>query len=101
MDNKKQIVKIFPDEMMSGTVTNQQELNESFLKYPNFSKTYIQTALYWKNTRKWYEDHWSKVFKYLDKNFLDRFKMEEEHYARAWEFHLASVLLDKGLELVP
>ena len=48
MNNKEQIAKIFPDEMMSRTVTNQQELNGAFLKYPNFSKTYIQTALYWK-----------------------------------------------------
>ncbi len=90
---------IFPDEMKSGSVTNQKELDEAFLKYPNISKTYIQTALYWKDTRKWYEENWPKVFKYLDKDFLDRFKMEEEHHARAWEFHLASVLLDKGLEL--
>ena len=99
MDNKEQITKIFPDEMISGTVTNQQELNEAFLKYPSFSKAYIQTALYCEDTRKWYEENWPKVFKYLDKDFLDRLKMEEEHYARAWEFHLASVLLDKGLQL--
>src|SRR3989344_1721861 len=99
MDNKEQIAKIFPDEMMSRTVTNQQELNGAFLKYPNFSKTYIQTALHWKDARKWYEENWPKVFKFLDKNFLDRFRMEEEHYARAWEFHLATVLLNKGIEL--
>lgn len=99
MDNKEQIVKIFPDEMISGTVTNQNELNEAFLKYPNISKAYIQTALDWEDTRKWYEENWPKVFKYLDKGFLDRFKKEEEHYARAWEFHLASVLLNKGLKL--
>lgn len=91
--------KIFPEELKSGSITNQKELEESFSKYPNISKTYIQTALYWKDTRKWYEENWPKVFKYLDKDFLDRFKMEEEHYARAWEFHIASVLLDKGLEL--
>lgn len=99
MNKKEQIAKIFSDEMISGTVTTQEELGEAFSRYPNISKTYIQTALYWKDTRKWYEENWPKVFKYLDKDFLDRFRMEEEHYARAWEFHLASVLLDNGLEL--
>lgn len=99
IDDNKQTIKIFPDELVSGTVTNQKELDEAFIKYPNFSKTYIQTALYWEDARKWYESNWLKVYKYLDKNFLNKFQTGEEHYARAWEFHLAAVLLDKGLQL--
>lgn len=95
----KKISKIFPDNLISGSVKNQKELNDAFLKYPSFSKTYIQTALYWKDTRKWYEDNWPKVYKYLDKNFLDKFQAETEHRSRAWEFHLAAVLTDKGLNL--
>jgi len=98
-NSNKKLIKIFPDELVSGTVTNQKELDDAFLKYPNFSKAYIQTALYWEETRKWYEENWPKVSNYLDKNFLDKFRMEEEHHARAWEFHLASVFLEKNLNL--
>lgn len=99
LNTSKQIEKIFPDEFVSGSVTNQKELDDAFLKHPDFSKEYIQIALYWKETRKWYEENWPKVSKYLDKNFLDKFKTEKEHYARAWEFHLASVFLERGLKL--
>lgn len=93
------ISKIFPDNFISGTVKNREELNDAFLKYPNFSKTYIQTALYWEDNRKWYEDNWLKVYKYLDKNFLEKFQTETEHRSRAWEFHLAVVLIDKCFNL--
>lgn len=99
MDDKEQITKIFSDGLVSGTVTNQKELDEAFMKYPNLSRTYIQTALYWKDVRKWYENYWPQVYKYLDKNFLKKFQMEEEHYARAWEFYLAAVFIEKGLRL--
>ncbi len=90
---------IFPPNFVSGSVRSQEELDAAFLKYPNISKDYIQTALYWEDTRKWYEDHWPKVCKYLDKDFLQRFQMEEEHNARAWEFHVAAVFSDKGLKM--
>lgn len=93
------ISKIFPDNLISGTVKNQKELNDAFLKYPNFSKTYIQIALYWEDTRKWYENNWPKVYKYLDKNFIEKFQTESEHRSRAWEFHLTAVLTDKGFNL--
>ncbi|PIR95757.1 hypothetical protein COT93_00720 [Candidatus Falkowbacteria bacterium CG10_big_fil_rev_8_21_14_0_10_37_18] len=95
----KKISQIFPNYFVSGSVKNQKELDEAFKQYPNFSKTYIQTALYWQDTRKWYEDNWPKVYKYLDKNFLKKFQTETEHRSRAWEFHLATVLRDKGLNL--
>jgi len=93
------ISKLFPNNLISGTVKKQKELDDAFIKYPNLSKTYVQTALYWEDVRKWYEDNWPKVYKYLDNNFIDRFQAEEEHYSRAWEFHLAYVLLDKGFNL--
>ena len=94
------ILKIFPDNFILGTIKNQKELDDAFQKYPNFSKTYIQTALYLEETRKWYEDNWPKVYKYLDKKFLDNFQKEAEHHSRAWEFHLATVFIEKGFQLI-
>lgn len=87
---------LFPNDMISGSVKNQQELDDAFKKYPTFSKTYVQTAVYWEETRKWYEKNWPKVFKYLDNGFFNKFRLEAEHHARAWEFHLVAVLLEKG-----
>lgn len=84
----KNISKIFPDCLISGSVKNQKDLNMAYKQYPNFSTTYIQTALYWEDSRKWYEDNWPKVYKYLDKNFLDKFQTGSEHRARVWEFYL-------------
>lgn len=89
---------LFPTNLISDPIESQEELDAAFAKYPQFSKTYVQIALYWKDTRKWYENHWPKVYKYLDKDFIQRFQMEKEYNARAWEFHVAAVFTDKGLK---
>jgi hypothetical protein len=91
--------KIFPDNLKSGSITSQEELDDAFAKYSNLSCAYVQTAVYWEEYREWYEKHWPTVCKYLDHDFLDNFKMESEHTARAWEFHIATVLTEQGLHL--
>jgi hypothetical protein len=93
------VCEIFPDNLISGSVKSQKELEDSFKKYSSLSRTYIQTALYWQDYRKWYEDYWPKVYKYLDSDFVDKFKTEKGHAARAWEFHLAVVFIEKGIKL--
>lgn len=95
----KALEAMFPESLVSGSVVSQRGLIEVFKQYPEFSRTYVQTAVHSIKTREWYEGNWSKVQKYLDNNFLDRFKLEAEHHARAWEFHLAAVLFEKGLLL--
>jgi len=90
---------LFPVEMASGSVKSQADLDAGFSTYPQLSRTYVQTALYWEDLRKWYENHWPRVHYYLDRDFLRKFKLEEEHLARAWEFHIAAVFSDKGLLL--
>lgn len=91
--------KIFSDELVPGSVESQEDLDEAFRIHSNFSRTYVQTAVYWQEYREWYEKNWQKVCKYLDRDFLDRFKMEAEHHARAWEFHIATVLTEQGFKL--
>lgn len=91
--------KLFPEELISGCVQSQEDLGAMFMRYPNFSKTYVQTATHWKEYRDWYEKQWPHVYKYLDKDFLNRFKTEAEHDARAWEFHIAAVLSEHGIKL--
>ncbi len=90
---------IFIKELKAGSVKSQEDLDAVFAKYPNLSKAYIQTATYWKEYRDWYEKYWPLVYKFLDKDFLKQFKSESEHIARAWEFHLAAVLTEKGIKL--
>lgn len=92
--------EIFPKNLISGTVKNQDDLDRIFDDNPSLSKKYLQIATYWTETRKWYEDNWPKVQKYLDKGFLNKFKMESEHDARSWEFQLASVFINEGLNLI-
>lgn len=92
--------EIFPKNLISGSVKNQSDLEKIFNDNPNISKTYLQIATYWKETRDFYDSNWCKVKKYLDKNFLNKFKMESEHDSRAWEFHLASVFINEGLNLL-
>lgn len=90
---------IFLNNLIPQSVKSQQELEDIFATYPHLSRLYIQTAVYMKETREWYEDNWPKVYKYLDKDFLDQFRLETEHRARAWEFYLAVVLLRYGFLL--
>lgn len=91
--------KIFPDNFISGSITNQKELDDAFTKYSTFDKTYIQIALYDKTTRKWYEENWPKVHPYLGKDFLKRFQ-EKEHRSSSWEFYLATVFINKKFKLL-
>ncbi len=92
--------QLFPRELVSGSVKTQADLNAAFLKYPNLSRSYLQTALYEKGLRNWYERNWPKIFKFLDNDFVNRFKMEQEHSARAWEFQVSAVFIEKGLKLL-
>lgn len=91
--------KIFPENMVSGSVTTQEELDLAISTYSDLSPTYVQTALYWQESRAWYEDNWPRVCKYLDHDFLSKFKIDAEHAARAWEFQIAAVLVEKGFKL--
>lgn len=91
---------LFDSEFITASIKSQADLDAAFLKYPKLAKAYIQTALYWSDLRKWYECNWPKIFRFLDKDFINRFKMEQEHIARAWEFNIATVLVNKGLELM-
>lgn len=90
---------LFPENFVSGSIKSDKELQDAFEKYPNFSRAYITIALGKPDLRKWYEDKWPQLYKYLDKNFVARFQNEQEHLSREWEFHLASVLLDRGITL--
>ncbi len=89
---------LFPHNLVSGSVKSQIELDDAFLKYPDYSKGFITIALAEPDLRKWYEDKWPKLRGYLDKNFITGFQ-SEEYLSRKWEFHLAAVLLDRGLSL--
>ena len=99
MINKNCHQKIFGDEFESGSVKSQEDLDAAFSKHPDLSKTYVQTATYWEDYRDWYEKHWPVVCKCLDQDFLSKFRMESEHTARAWEFHIATVLTERGIVL--
>jgi hypothetical protein len=91
--------KMFPEELVAGSVQTQEELNAAFAKWPTLSKAYVQTAVYWEKYRVWLEEYWPQVCRHLDKNFLEKFKTEAEHVSRAWEFHLAAVLIKNGIHL--
>jgi len=90
---------LFSSEFISGSVKTQEQLDVALALYPNLSASFITIALYRSDTRKWYEDNWQKLYKYLDKDFADKFKSKSEHESRIWEFHVAFVLLDRGLNL--
>lgn len=90
---------LFPVGLIAGSVRNQKELDAAFLKYPDYPRAFVAIALAKPEIRKWYEDRWPKLLEYLDKDFSIRFQKENEHHARAWEFHLGSVLLGQGLPL--
>jgi len=90
---------LFPENFLSGSIKSDKELEGAFAQYPNFSRAYIVIALGKTGLRKWYEDKWPELQKYLDKNFIVGFQSEREHLSRAWEFHLASVLLNHQLLL--
>ncbi|XOB42235.1 MAG: hypothetical protein ACKKMP_02640 [Candidatus Nealsonbacteria bacterium] len=87
---------LFPHNLVSGSVKDQRDLDNAFLQYPNYSKAFVAIALAKPDIREWYENRWSKLKKHLDKDFSIRFQKESEHAARAWEFHLGTVLLERG-----
>lgn len=91
--------ELFPQNFLSGSIKNQEELDKALSQYSGFSKAFIAIALAEPEIRKWYEDRWPELQKYLDKDFASRFQKESEHAARAWEFHLGTVLLERRLEL--
>lgn len=91
--------ELFPQNFLSGSVKDQEKLDKTLLQYPGFSKAFIAIAVAKPEIRKWYEDQWLELQKYLDKDFASRFQKESEHAARAWEFHLGTVLLEHRLEL--
>lgn len=93
------MTKLFPENFISGSITNQAGLNTALLQFPNYSKTFIAIALAKPEIRRWYEDRWPQLQKYLDRDFEAKFQSESEHSARAWEFYLGSVLLERGLAL--
>lgn len=90
---------LFPENFISGSIKNDKEFDDVLARYPNFSRAYIAIAFGKPDLRKWYEDRWPQLYKYLDKSFVVRFQNEQEHLSREWEFHLASVLLDRGMSL--
>jgi len=90
---------LFPQELISGSVQTQKELDAVLAQYSNFSRSLITIGTHRTDTRKWYEEYWQKLYKYLDKDFATKFQLESEHEARGWEFHIASVLLDHGIVL--
>jgi len=90
---------LFPENFISGSIKNDKEFENALVQYPNFSRAYIAIALGKPDLRKWYEDKWPQLYKYFDKDFVSRFQNEQEHLSREWEFHLASVLLDRGITL--
>lgn len=93
------IEPLFPKNFISGSIKTNRGLDRVCARYPDLSRAYILIALGEPDLRKWYEDGWLQLYKYLDKNFISGFKNEEEHLSRAWEFHLASVFLDYGLPI--
>ncbi len=93
------MTKLFPKEFISGSITNKTDMNAACLKFPQYSKTFLYIALARPGVRKWYEDRWPQLQKYLDKNFATKFQMESEHPGRAWEFHLGATLLERGFAL--
>jgi len=90
---------LFPPELIADSVHTQEELDEALAQHSHLSVTLVTIAVSRPETRKWYEDYWQKLYKYLDKDFANNFQLESEHEARAWEFHIASVLFDHGLSL--
>ncbi|NCU28453.1 MAG: hypothetical protein EOM85_02165 [Candidatus Moranbacteria bacterium] len=92
--------EIFPKNLIMGSVKNTDDYKKIISENPKLSEKYIWIATYSEKSREFYESNWPKVEKYLDKNFLDKFKMESEHDSRAWEFHLASVFINEGLNLL-
>ncbi len=90
---------LFPPELISGSVHTQEELAAALADNSHLSGSFITIAVDRPETREWYEERWQKLYKYLDKDFAQKFILETEHESRAWEFHIASVLFDRGLAL--
>lgn len=90
---------LFPSKFISGSIKTQAELDAALAQYSNLSRSFVGIGLNRPDTRKWYEDNWQKLYKYLDKDFAKKFRLESEHEARGWEFHIASVLFDHGVAL--
>lgn len=90
---------LFPENLIAGSVKDQGQLNAAFLQYPYLPKAFIAIALAKPEMRSWYEERWQEVRPYLDKDFVKRFQNANEHEARAWELHLAVVLLQNHLPL--
>ncbi len=90
---------LFPTEFISGSVETQEQLDAALAHYHAHSPSFVTIGLYRKETREWYEQNWSKLYKYLDKDFANKFRSKAEHLSRLWEFHVAHVLLDRGLKI--
>jgi hypothetical protein len=90
---------LFPTELLPGSVDSREELEQAFAQYPDYSEEYLAIALAKLRIREWYEEQWSFVRDYLDKDFKDRLKIKGEWLGRAWEFHLAAVFKKYDLPL--
>jgi len=91
--------ELFPKELLSGSVQTQEQLDAALVKYQNYHPSLITIGLYRTDTRDWYEKNWKNLYKYLDKDFVNKFRSKAEHLSRLWEFHVAYVLLDRGLKI--
>ena len=90
---------LFPPNLISGSVKTQKQLDAALAKHSDLSISFVTIAVNRPETRKWYEHYWQKIHRYLDKDFAQKFRLESEHESRGWEFHIASVLLDHGVNL--
>lgn len=90
---------LFPTELISGSVKTQEQLDAALAQYPQYHPSVVTIGLYRTDIRDWYEQNWKNLHKYLDKDFIGKFRSKAEHLSRLWEFHVAYVLLDRGLKI--
>ncbi|GEM_PF-3240935 len=90
---------LFPKEFISGSVETQEQLDAILARYPNYSPSLVAIGFHRADIRNWYDQNWQNLYKYLDKDFISKFRSKAEHASRMWEFHIAYVLLDRGLKV--
>lgn len=82
-----------------GQVSNDEELQDLFTKYPQYDPIYLcqAAAVNKKKARKWIEGLWQQFEPYSDRGFINSLKTCFS--PRSWELYLGATFLNRGFLL--
>lgn len=87
---------IFKDDFP--LITTSEELQQLFLKYPEYDEYYIAS---WsiQDRKAFFSEMWKDFKPYADPEFLSELKQKWKFHQRSWEMYIWSILIKKWLVL--